>query len=218
MAPTPGTDEIAEAWPSLALKFYEILLGAALTPTDHHALARSEAAQALLCEHVAARTEGRDLFHAAASLGRILAHENASPTLTATVLDGLRQAAIDTDAEPWIFTRLPALRAALFEAYTAGIRESCRLVAEKAWEWPWCAVRLGNDRYAICAGHPEEDPVVLGEWADRVASSLARAGARGVLVEGSANAKAAIVDALAVAGIAVEKPATRRSLRLPWSF
>ncbi len=141
----------------------------------------------------------RDLLNACGVLGRIIAARSGSPTLAALSIDGAREALGPSGnaGGAWLF---PA-RAAVAEAYAATRAEMTRAEGLGRWEYPSCAVPLHEGIVAVAAGYPEDDVDALVAWASRVASAAAMAGVRRVVVSGSAAARAALADALNMAGI-----------------
>lgn len=180
-----------------------------ISEVDHRALAST----ASLRERLGAATEvDNDVLYLAAALGRLLAQEGASPTLAATVLEGLSGL---PDA--------PVLRATLFEAFVATSRETWSASARSAWEFPACAVDLGEGTFAVAAGL-DDDETELSEWADRVASGLLKAKAREVVLTGREPARTKLTESLGLVGIpcrsndgARAQPTTSaRRWRWPW--
>jgi len=174
-----------------------------LTPDDERAVAATEALRSGLDD---ARAEGlstTERTNLAAAMGRVLAECGATPTLAATLLED------------------EALRAALCETYTRA-REELRAEADATrWELPGCAVRLGPDRFAVCANPPHEDDAAVA-WADRTAAGLVKLGARVVVVSGSGSPRKHLEDALALVGARVEPeasadPPRSSRFRFPWA-
>lgn len=180
-----------------------------ISEVDHRALAST----ASLRERLAAATEiDNDVLYLAAALGRLLAQEGASPTLAATVLEGLAG-----------LPSAPVLRATLFEAFVATSREAWSASARDAWEFPGCAVPIGEGLFAVAAGLDEEESE-LAEWSDRVASGLLKAKARWVVCSGREAARKKLAESLALVGIPCrtdDEPGVQRVLpskrwRWPW--
>jgi sarcosine oxidase gamma subunit len=174
-----------------------------LTPDDERAVAATEALRSGLDD---ARAEGlstTERTNLAAAMGRVLAECGATPTLAATLLED------------------EALRAALCETYTRA-REELRAEADATrWELPGCAVRLGPDRFAVCANPPHEDDAAVA-WADRTAAGLVKLGARVVVVSGNGPPRKHLEDALALLGARVEPEASADPprpfrFRFPWA-
>ena len=165
---------------------------------------RTLIAECLLREPVAA---GRDLLHAFAALGRMMADKDASPTLAASSVDGLVHAlaecrglfASSRDVPLRDFI-LPA-RAAMMETYVHTRRLALHDEAMRAWDYPACVVPLEEGYVAIAAGHPDEDAEALQGWASRVAQGAARDGVRRAIVSGGDRPVAAILEALQLSGI-----------------
>ena len=153
---------------------------------------------------------GRDLYNACAVLGRLIAARGGSPTLAAATIDAAHAALGGGDAA-WL---APA-RGALAEGFAAARLESTRLEAAAAWDFPRCAIDLGEGAIAVLAGYPEDDGEALAAWASRVAHGASLAGARRAHVSGGAVALAALRDALQLAGIAVTPAAALAVPSLP---
>jgi hypothetical protein len=81
--------------------------------------------------------------------------------------------------------------------------EAATLESLRMWEYPSCAVPLGQAGLAIAAGHPSDDEEILAAWAARVAKAAALAGIRRAVISGGEAATAALVDALTLVGIEV---------------
>ena len=97
---------------------------------------------------------------------------------------------------------LASARGALAEGFAAARLESTRHDAASAWEFPRCAVDLGDATIAVVAGYPEDDGEALAAWASRVAHGASLAGARRAHVSGGDAALRALREALELAGIA----------------
>jgi len=97
-----------------------------------------------------------------------------------------------------------------------------RREAAAAWEFPRCAVTLESGMVALVAGYPAEDSDALEGWAARVAKAASLAGVRRAVVGGPVAQRAALVDALALVGIAVlgsmppPPPDRKAGSWLPW--
>jgi hypothetical protein len=173
-----------------------------LTPDDERAVAATEALRSGLDD---ARAEGlstTERTNLAAAMGRVLAECGATPTLAATLLED------------------EALRAALCETYTRAREELRAEVDATRWELPGCAVRLGPDRFAVCANPPHEDDAAVA-WADRTAAGLVKLGARVVVLSGAGAPRKHLEDALARVGARVEPepsadPPRPSRFRFPW--
>ena len=156
----------------------------------------------------------KDTLHLAAALGRVLAQADASPTLAATALDPFLDGCSSRHQA--------SLRAALFESYSSFRLEAVKHEDARAWEFPHCAVPLGDGRYAVCASLPVTDPEEISEWADRVAAALVRAGAKRVHLSGTGRPQTALVDALELVGVphssadASGPTPQRHGFRFPW--
>lgn len=172
-----------------------------------------EASAALRVRLVGALTDAaldHDAQNLASSLGRVLAQGAATPTLAATILDPIvegREGGV--------------LRAALLEAFT-GAREERRATEEALrWEFPGCAVSLGNGRFAVCANPPHSDDAAVA-WADRTAAGLVKRRASEVVISGEGRARKCLEEALELVGIpflgeAPESTTKSSRFRLPWS-
>lgn len=172
--------------------------GRAVLRADREVIDASGAVRALIVDLVLAGGPEDELFDACAVLGRLVAARGGSPTLASATLDHLAETLRMRDAV-WL---VPG-RAALAEGFAATIVEDARLEALRAWEFPSCAVPLGQAGFAIAAGHPSDDDEVVSAWAARVAKAAALAGARRAVVSGGERACAALIDALTLVGIEV---------------
>ncbi len=167
---------------------------AAISEIDRRAVAASESARAMVLERLDA-PDDHDALHAWAVLGRVLADSSASPSLVAQVVDALAE--VKQGPRDWA---APA-RAALVEAFVAAQREIEEQRVADAWRFPRCVVRLDESTAAVAACFPDDDPDALAGWADEVAAGLAKMGIRRVHTDGTAKARAALADALSIAGI-----------------
>jgi hypothetical protein len=167
---------------------------------DREFVDTSASVRALIVDLVIAGGPEDELYDACAVLGRLIAQRAGSPTLASATLDHACEA-LDSRGAPWL---VPA-RAALAEGFAAALIEDARREGMQTWEFPACAVPLGEAAVAIAAGHPSDDDEVLSAWAARVANGAARKGVRRAVVAGGERAKAAVVDALALVGIEVHK-------------
>ncbi len=180
----------------------EHLARTAISERDRRAIAASESAREMVLERLAsAMLEDHDALHGWAVVGRVLADEGASPSLVAGVVDAL-VAASPRAPEGWA----PAARAAIVEAFVGAEREIEGERVKDAWRFPRCVVRLDESTAAVAASYPDEDSDSLARWADEVASGLAKMGIRRVHAEGTARARAALADALSVAGVDLAPP------------
>ena len=178
------------------------LVRAAISERDRRAITASESAREMVLERLESSVEDHDALHGWAVVGRVLADENASPSLVAEVVDAL-VAASPRAPEGWA----PPARAAIVEAFVAAQREIEAERVKDAWRFPRCVVRLDESTAAVAASFPDEDSDALARWADEVASGLAKMGIRRVHAEGTARSRAALADALSVAGIDLAPPA-----------
>jgi hypothetical protein len=191
----------------------------AVVPSDHEVIDSTVAPRALVLD-LAERGPAleRDLFNACAVLGRLLAERGGSPTLVATSIEGARHALGAPPDASWL---APA-RAALLEGYAAAQADAARRDAAAAWEYPRCAVRLDEATIAIAPGYPEGDSEAVVAWASRVACAASTAGVRRAVVGDAPSAeaarvRAALVEALGVAGIEVTGSLLpSRASWLPW--
>jgi hypothetical protein len=177
-------------------KWTESLSRAAISERDRRAIAASESAREMVLERLESALNDHDSFHAWAVVGRVLADADASPSLVAEVVDTLVGASPKAPSG-WA----PSARAALVEAFVAAQREIEGERVKDAWRFPRCVVRLDESTAAVAASYPDEDADALARWADEVASGLAKMGVRRVHADGTARARAALADALSVAGI-----------------
>lgn len=179
----------------------ERLVRAAISERDRRAIVASDSAREMVFERLESAVEDQDALHAWAIVGRVLADADASPSLIAEVVDAL-VASSPRAPEGWA----PPARAAIVEAYVAAQRESEAERVKDAWRFPRCVVRLDESTAAVAASFPDEDSDALSRWADEVASGLAKMGVRRVHAEGTQRARAALADALSVAGIDLAPP------------
>lgn len=170
----------------------------AVLPADHEIVDAAATIRALILDVVLAGGPEDELYDAAAVLGRVIAQRGGSPTLASATLDHAADV-LDARSAPWL---VPA-RAAVAEGFAATLVEGAQLEAMRTWEFPRCAVPLGQAGLAICAGHPSDDDEVLAGWAARVAKAAALAGVRRAVLSGGERASAALVDALSLVGIEV---------------
>jgi hypothetical protein len=174
----------------------------ALLPVDHEIVDSTRAPRALVVERIVAQASDKDLFHACAMLGRLIAERGGSPSLASSTVDGV-QAVLSEMNAPW-----NNVRAALAEGFAGARLELARREACVAWEYPRCAVPIDDGVIAIAAGYPDDDGEALASWAGRVASGAARSGVRRAMVAGRDDARDALIDALSTAGIEITSPAS----------
>jgi hypothetical protein len=178
----------------------ERLVRAAISERDRRAITASESARQMVLERLesvdGSAEEDHDALHGWTIVGRVLADESASPSLVAEVVDAL-VASHPRAREGWA----PHARAAIVEAFVAAQREIEAERVKDAWRFPRCVVRLDESTAAVAASFPDEDSDALARWADEVASGLAKMGIRRVHAEGTPRSRAALADALSVAGI-----------------
>ncbi len=170
----------------------------AVLPADREIVDASAAVRALIVDLVLAGGPEDELYDACAVLGRLVAQRGGSPTLASVTLDHAADV-LDAHAARWL---VPG-RAAVAEGFAAALVEDARRESMLAWEFPSCAVPLGQAALAIAAGHPSDDDEVVAAWAARVGKAAALAGIRRAVVSGGERATAAVVDALTLVGIEV---------------
>ncbi len=194
----------------------------AIHAVDHEVIRATEAARWLVIDHFGPAAPARDLFNACARLGGLMADAGASPSLASGTIDSAVRA-LDEAGAPLDASRVAAARASLLEGYVAAVRESERTAGRRSWDWPTCAVPIGEDLVAIACGHPADDRDALAAWAARVAGKLVKAKVRRVILSGLEAARGEVASALDLVGIAVVTdalPAEGREakswLRLPW--
>jgi hypothetical protein len=169
----------------------------AVLPADREIIEGTASVRTLIVE-LACSGQHEELYDASAVLGRLIAQRGGSPTLASLTLDHASQALGARDVT-WV---VPA-RAALAEGFASSVAEHARLEAIASWEFPGCAVRLGEGAIAISAGYPADDDERLASWAARVANAAARGGVRRAVVSGGELALAALVEALEIVGVEV---------------
>jgi len=170
----------------------------ALLPVDHELVDATASLRALIAELLLTRAPSRDLFSACAMLGRFLAQRGGSPTLATSTMEGARR--VLEESEPsWL---VPA-SAALAEGFAAARLDAAKREAAAGWEYPRCAVPIGDRAVAIAAGFPGDDGEAVAAWAARVAHAAALGGARRAQVAGVEPARTALLDALSLVGIEV---------------
>jgi hypothetical protein len=165
---------------------------------DREIVDASTGVRALVVDLAATAGAEDELYDACAVMGRLIAQRGGSPTLASATLDHACEA-MSAPSATWLVTA----RAALAEGFAAALIESVRAEDMRSWEFPACAVPLGEAAIAITAGHPSDDDEVLAAWAGRVAKGAATKGIRRAVVAGNDRAHAAVVDALALVGIEV---------------
>jgi hypothetical protein len=165
-------------------------------PADREVIEASTALRTLIVDLATAGGPEDELYDACAVLGRLVAQRGGSPTLASATLDHACDALGSRDV-PW----LVSARAALAEGFAAALIEGVHHEDMRSWEFPACAVPLGEAAVAIAAGHPSDDDEVLAAWAAGVAKGAAARGMRRAVVAGGERARAAVVDALGLVGI-----------------
>jgi hypothetical protein len=180
--------------------------GRAVLPADREVLEAAASLRALVIEALRSGRDEDELFDACALLGRAMAQQGASPTFASATLDGAAEATGRGGA-----SLVPA-RAALVEGFVATLAEAARRDAARAWDYPACAVALGEAGVAIAAGYPSDDDEDVAAWAARVAKAAALSGVRRAVIAGRAAACEALLDALGLVGIEAQvspRPLTR---------
>jgi hypothetical protein len=170
----------------------------AVLPADHLIIDASTSLRALIVDLALSGGSEDEIYDASAVLGRLIAELGGSPTLASLTIDHAGEA-LGSQRPSWIVSA----RAALAEGFAMAITEEARREAATGWEFPGCAVALGDGALALAAGHPSDDDEVLAVWAARVANAAALSGARRAIVAGREQARAALAEALGVAGIEV---------------
>lgn len=194
----------------------------ALHPIDEEAIEATSAARSLVLDLLATPHE-RDLFSACARLGALLAEAGASPSLASGTIDAASRAVPAGSIDG---ARLAAARASLVEGYVAAVRAAEAANALRAWEYPRCAVALGDGVVAIACGHPEGDEDALAAWAARTAARAAKAGVREALLAGPEGVTAEVASALDLAGVRARVAGDARAprgggtkrARFPWPW
>jgi hypothetical protein len=170
----------------------------AVLPADRELIDASATIRTLIVDLVLADATPDELFDACAVLGRMMAQRGGSPTLASATLDHLAEA-LGAHETTW----LTPGRAAVAEGFVGTATEDARSDALRAWEYPSCAVPLGQAGVAIAAGYPSDDDETVAAWAGRVAKAAALAGVRRAVVSGGDRACAALLDAFSIVGIEV---------------
>jgi hypothetical protein len=180
---------------------------AALSPADHAAIDATGSVRAALVDFAFRRGQDEELYDACAVYGRLLAESGGSPSLAATAID--RACEVLGDRSPSWAT--PA-RAALAEGFGRAREDLARNATSASWDFPAPAVRLDASTIAVAAGHPSDDEETLAAWAAKAARAAAFEGIRRVVVSGRERPRAALAEALAIAGIlCVEAPAPKKA-------
>jgi hypothetical protein len=203
--PQPGSLDRAGAAGAVVDAWCRNDLARSVIPADREVIGASATVRALIVDLVLTDAHKDELFDACAVLGRLIAERGGSPTLASVTVDHAA-GALGAGEAPWVVSA----RAALAEGFASVLIESARREAMQAWEFPSCAVPLGEAALAIAAGHPSDDDGVLASWAARVAREAALRGIRRVVVAGGERACAALVDALYLVGIEVQNAPTPR--------
>ncbi|HVJ88231.1 MAG TPA: hypothetical protein VM580_00405 [Labilithrix sp.] len=187
----------------------------ALHSADRDAIHATEAARSLVLELFGTPAPARDLFTACARLGALMAEAGASPSLAAGVIDNAARA-LSEAAVPFDPMRVSSARASLIEGYVATIRDIEHAAALTTWEYPSCAIPLGEGVAAIACGYPSDDAEVLAAWATRLAARLVRGKVRCIVVSGPEPATAEVASAAQLVGIDVARATDRGSSPLFW--
>jgi hypothetical protein len=168
----------------------------AVLPADREIIEASASLRELIVDVLMARGEPDELYDACSMLGRLIAARGGSPSFASATLDGVSEA-LGTVNPAW----LVSARATVVESFSAALAENARREADQGWEFPSCAVPLGQAGVAIAAGLPSDDEEQIAAWASRVAKAAALSGVRRAVVSGGERACAALLDAFAVVGI-----------------
>lgn len=169
---------------------------AAVLPSDHRIVDASTSLRALIVDLALSAGPDDEIYDACAVLGRLIAQRGGSPTLASLTIDN----ACEALGLPHAHWMAPA-RSAVAEGFAMALTEEGKREAERGWEFPCCAVDLGEGALAFAAGHPSDDDEVLAAWAARVANAAVLKGARRALVAGPEGPRAALAEALFVVGI-----------------
>ena len=172
----------------------------AVLPADREIIEASASLRGLIVDVLLARGDPDELYDACAMLGRLIASRGGSPTFASATLDGVSEA-LRTPGASWL---VPA-RATIVESFSAALAEDARREADRGWEFPSCAVPLGEAAVAIAAGLPSDDDEQIAAWAARVAKAAALSGVRRAVVSGGQAACAAVLEALALVGIEAQQ-------------
>lgn len=193
--PAPGKDRqaVVAAWSARDTAH-------AVLPADRAIIEASSAVRALLVDLVTTGGPDDELFDACAVLGRLIVQRGGSPTLASATIDNAA-ASLEASQASWV---APA-RAALAEGFAGALIEEARRKALETWEFPHCAVPLGEAALAVAAGYPSDDDEVLAGWSARIARAAALRGVRRAVVSGSDLASAALIDALQLVGVEVQR-------------
>jgi hypothetical protein len=172
----------------------------AVLSADRDIIGGSATVRALIVDLILTDGPGDELYDACAVLGRLIAQRRGSPTLASATIDHAAEA-LGSSAAPWVVSA----RAALSEGFASVLIEAARSDAMQSWEFPSCVVPLGEAALAIAAGHPSDDDEAIAAWSARVAKEAALRGVRRAVIAGGERACAALVDALCLVGIEVQR-------------
>src|SRR5271166_4832541 len=170
----------------------------AVLPADRAIVDGSTAPRTLIIDLVLSGDPEDELYDACGVLGRLIAQRAGSPTLASATLDHAAEA-LGLPHATW----LGPARAAVAEGFAGALIEEARRESAQAWEYPSCAVHLGDSGMAIAAGHPSDDDELLAAWAGRVAKAAALKGVRVATVAGNEASRSALIEALGLVGIEV---------------
>ncbi len=197
------------------VRWAEIDARNALTAADRAILATTEPLRSLVLELLDV-PDARDLWTACARLGALMAEGAASPSLASSVVDSA-VVALGENGIAVAEARVAPARASLLEGYVRAIRDAEQASGLVHWEYPACAVVLGETRVAIACGFPDHDPEARQAWAARIAKHLVKAKVTDAVLSGNDAARLEVEGALALVGIKLaSSDAPKRSRWLPW--
>jgi hypothetical protein len=205
MNPSPLPESVASA---IVERWCAIDRSHAFLPADRAAVEATRATRRLVVELLLRSPDDRDVMHALGVMGQTLADHGGSPTLAASIFDGLAAVVHPLPTTPEDADRSGptafaiAARAAVVESYVLAVRGAGHAEAVRGWEYPACAVPLADGRVAIACGCPDDDTEALEGWAAGVARAVRGSGATQVVAAGSEKATAALDSALELAGLA----------------
>jgi len=170
----------------------------AIVNHDHEAIAASVVLRSLIVDLLATDPFARDLAHACARLGAMLAAHQASASLAAAIIGCGSSALFDSGLRvPESAIALAA--SAVVESFDCASRAAEQTRGLQSWSYPGCAVRLTATIVALSASYPDDDSESLVEWAEGVARGVHHDGYRHAIVAGC-NEKAVreLRDALTI--------------------
>lgn len=176
---------------------------AALTPADQATVDATGSVRGTILDFALRRGQDEELYDACAVYGRLLAEGGGSPSLAATAIDRACEALGDRTPS-WA----TGARAAMAEGFGRAREDVARDATYASWDFPAPAVRLDATTIAIAAGHPSDDEETLAAWAAKAARAAAFDGVRRAVVSGRERPRAALAEALAIAGILCVEAAT----------